>query len=192
MTRTAVVLILLSVTVALPGCLGDAGGIDQTAGPTGQDPGDGSWETRTRAIDWQGNTGTWACAPAGPNTCAGTGLQDRDSWLPIEPEGQGHRIELTLTWQALSPVTEELAISVAAYTSCGDGCYSSTGAYGEAVGPSPLGLELDDIPLDGQAVGYIVYVDGGRWLHEDPVLLGGDHHQPFHVQGTLTTWAPVP
>lgn len=191
MRRTTILLSLALAAVALSGCLGDQGSTGRLA-PTSDQPSappDG-WTRETTPIDWEGNLGTWACAPMGANTCGGTGLGDGDSWHPIEPGGRGQRIALTLTWEPSSPLTEELTLSVAPYTSCGDGCYSTSGGYAAVDGPSPLVLDLEDIALEGEQLGYIIYVDGATWIQEDPVFAGASHHQPFHVEGTLTTLVP--
>lgn len=181
---------LALTAVTLTGCLaGDTAGIDPLA-PTGQTPGEAG-DLETVPIDWEGNLGTWGCAPMGPNTCGGTSLGDQDSWHPIEPDGQGRSIELTLTWDATSPLTEELDLSVAPYTSCGDGCYATSQPHATVTGTSPVELEVHDIGLDGEQLGYVIYVDGTLWLHEDPLLFAASHHQPFHVEGTLTTVAPA-
>ncbi len=191
MRSTTIPLALMLATGALAGCIGAPGTTSDLAPASDQaaQPPDG-WTEATTPIDWDGNLGSWACAPMGPKTCGGTGLGDRDSGHPIEPDGRPQRIELTLSWTALSPLTEELTLSVAPYTSCGEGCYSTSGGYDPVQGGSPLTLELDDIALEGEQLGYMIYVDGATWIHEGPVLTGASHHQPFHVEGTLTTWVP--
>ncbi len=190
-SRASTMAMVVALTiVAMTGCLAGGTSNDDALAPTGQ-PADDVGRLETVPIDWEGNLGTWACAPMGPNACAGTTLGDQDSWHPVDPEGDGRSLALILTWQALSPLTEELSLTVAPYTSCGDGCYGTAQPYATVTGASPVDLELDDIGLEGEQLGYVIYVDGPLWVHEDPVLLGASHHQPFHVEGTLTTLVPA-
>lgn len=133
-------------------------------------------------VEWHGKTGAYACIPSGPYSCISFfSLAQSDSSMEIEARDG----TLTLTWDAATPATEQLVLSVYSIERCGERCWSSTGNYYHRVeGGSPLELSLDPVEL-AEEESLIVYVQQPRTPTPPPVYGFVSLEQEFHVTGEV-------
>lgn len=207
MTRFFVLLMLLLVPIGA-GCLG--GSDDAVApasteegaassGPTGADAaaqtevpatdgeaaaeGAGEPAFVAQPLDWDGKLPVAFCAPTGPSSCSGMGLTPGDNWHELDVSALGGGT-LTLSWEAMTPLTSNLILMVFSSESCGDGCRSSTSTYHEmASGTSPVSLTLPAATLaEGETLS--VYVRPERVI-PPPVVGYVSVEQEFSVDGEL-------
>ena len=142
-----------------------------------------------------GRIGTNACVPAGPNFCVGlpAGTPSENTLTRLAYNGAPTHVEATLTWDALTPATEEMYVAVVAARSCGDGCYEwDEGAFAAlASGASPLVLSAADVTL---REGEMLYMEVGpvSALPTAPGLFYYlDVEQPFEVEGNVVALVPA-
>jgi hypothetical protein len=114
-------------------------------------------------------------------------LTARASVFDTGVAGPLSRIDLTLTWEAASPLTEEMYLTAFA---CKVPCESAedVGEHVIASGPSPVVFDLHDFPLAADQTLY-VKVDSKGLVPLFYATVATD--QPFHVEGTLTP-GPAP
>lgn len=175
---------------------------NQTATPTpdgaGQGPANTTQENTTganeaslerRNVSFEGQLGAEvvACGPAG---CAGTftcvaavcqqPVSDprTERSFPVDHEAPVQEVNATLTWDPVSPVTEELRFGLA--WSCEDGC---TFEYVE--GASPLTIEMADLGITSDLSIFVWTPDQGP--DNDPTTLHATHDQPFTIEGQVAT-----
>lgn len=124
-------------------------------------------------------TGVGACVPV---FCYGVGAPSEGSdWFEPELEGNLTAVDLTLTWSATTPATEELLLGIAYETE--DEMYD----WVYATGASPLVLSKSGLDIPAERI-YAIYVNAFRCAG-DAVYGCASAEQPFSIEGTLTTLA---
>lgn len=147
-------------------------------------------EPTTTPVDWDGRLGTGFCAPAGVGGCFGFTFNG-ESWVDVRVTGVLD-FDLTLEWDAATPATAQLELSVISVESCGDGCWSSTQTYRESVkGTSPLSLADLGVQL-AEDERLVIMVDSTLETPPGPVYGNAHPDQAFHLVGTLTMAPPAP
>lgn len=145
---------------------------------------------RIAPFAFEGNTGTWACAPSGPDSCTGlpTGVDSENTFAPLEYEGNASAVTAMLTWTASTPATDTMYISVFAVRSCGEGCFEATEESYWAVveGVSPLALDATGIELAPEETLYI-HVGVASHTPQPPVPFFYGVDQAFSLEGTVTS-----
>lgn len=187
--------LLVAALVLTAGCLGGTPqGDEEPAAPAGgeeAEPGEDAPQAASpspapapvnRSVDWEGTLATTVCAPNGPDGCSGY-TTGGERFHELDLDGGFEAASLTLTWDARTPLVEELSISVTNVSSCGDGCRLLL-HVATAEGPSPLTLDVDDLGLPANAT-VALTVDVPRQT-PSPVYAIVSHPQPFHVRGTVT------
>lgn len=185
----ALVLALLAAGCVGVGTTDDEGGVQAQATDDGDgSPGGLAWEE----VAFEGRLGAEATACslvacAGTFTCApeafcGTPVRDPrvDRSFEVDHDGPVERVNLTLTWDAVSPVTEELRFGLS--WDCDDGC-----DYEYVEGSAPLALEETDLDVEGDLYTWVWTPDQSP--EEDPVVLHVTHDQPFAIEGAVGTAA---
>lgn len=142
----------------------------------------------TTPLAWDGSLGAGVCAPAGPGACFGGTFTKQSRVLPIEAPGAPARFAATVTWTASSPLTNELFVVLARTKSCGDGCFEGQNLGTPASGPSPLTLEVGDLPALAEDEFLAVFVSQGR-LTPEPVYAYARAPQDFHLEGSVVSMA---
>jgi hypothetical protein len=141
----------------------------------------------TTPLAWDGSIGTAACAPSGPDACAGLSLTESDASFDLDVPGVPKKVSATLTWTPASPLTEKLRASVYLSKSCGDGCTEGS-LLGEAVeGASPLAIGMD-LPTAGEGEWISIVVSQPR-LTPSPVYAIARIDQAFHLEGAAESLA---
>lgn len=146
---------------------------------------------RWHAVSFEGQLGVEAtvCGPVGcvgTFTCVAftfceTPAQDPrvDRYVEIELDQQIEQVNLTLTWDAVSPATEELRLGLS--WACGqDGC-----TYVYVEGPSPLVLEQTGFDGEEEVAAWVWTPDQGP--EDDPTVVQATHDQPFSIDGAVAT-----
>ncbi len=142
-------------------------------------------EPRITPVNWDGSTGTGFCAPAGPSSCSGTSMGgNRFTLIQVSGNMTG---EVTLTWDATTPLAQTLDFAVMVATACGSSCYSSEGADGWALasGESPLVISFDFTSDEGKVLAFSVRQP--MLPTPSPVYGYVSIDQPFHVEGIVTS-----
>lgn len=144
---------------------------------------------RAVPFTWDGSTRARACLPSGQNSCMGPGVPvDADDLKATGLAGRAAAV-INVTWEAQTPLGEELEASLWAAETCGDGCWQSVGDIGAtARGTSPLTLTLDEVTLPAGAT-LVITVSHVRLPTPDPTYAVVGPGQAFHVEGTLYTAA---
>lgn len=154
----------VGLAVVLAGCSDGsgaaAGGATATGAPAGPAPaGDQAGlppadapaaerdDTATTPIHIEGSTAVGACAVVQCHY-----EMTDTAFTTLEPAG-GLRLSGTLTWDAVSPTSEELTLYVPTLV---DGESHWEPGYPSASGPSPLAFDLDLAGLGGVSLGLIV------------------------------------
>lgn len=144
-------------------------------------------------FSFEGKTGTWVCAPDGPNSCRGlpVGSDSSNTFAPLEYEGTAEAADVTLTWSAATPATSEMYLVLFAIRSCGDGCFEwDSDTYFQGImGPSPLTLSASDIKLGANETLYL-HVSTVDMTPPLPVVYGYSLEQAFSVEGTVSALVP--
>lgn len=119
--------------------------------------------------------GTFTCV--GPPLC-GTPVRDPrvDRSFEVEHTGPVEEANLTLTWDAVSPVTEQLRFGIA--WDCEDDC-----SYEYVEGTSPLSLELSRLDIEGDLYAWVWTPD--QSTEDDPIVVHTTHDQPFEIEGAV-------
>lgn len=136
---------------------------------------------------FDGSLGSAICAPAGPNSCVGGPLptHERNFWKKLEVPGTITEVDVTLTWEAATPTTEQLHFGIGRVRSCGDSCVEGENAIDMVTGPSPLVLQ-----------GALAPLQEGEWYEiaafeapftPDPVYMWAHPDQPFRIEGTIVS-----
>ena len=198
--------VLLLFVVLLSGCLdqeptesldagtgsgtasgGDGGAGDGTTGAgaggaTGAGSADvaGAWEEH--AVLLEGTTHTAACLPSPGGGCSGPILLDGTDDLATILGATEARVSVTLSWDDRAPGLDDLRVVLAAYTSCGDGCYAYR-PLEEASGDAPVTLESEAHVLDGNETGFLLAVRDADPVVGSPVLLDAQHQRAFTLDG---------
>lgn len=128
-----------------------------------------SWDLED--VSWDGDVGTHDCINP-PGTCIvgsmgpPTDPQSDDAVIFITNTRGAADLagNLTLTWSATSPLTQEIYVTVRTYSGCPDDCREED-VLDAVTGPSPLLIPLDALRLeDGRTLGFLFRpapVDGG-------------------------------
>lgn len=190
---------LLVVAVLLAGCLAPATDVTPSATntslpPTGVDLApandtaalaaapEASTEA-TVALAWDGNTGTFVCAPDGVGSCRGMELARPDAVHVPGLPGRATGVTLTVTWTPATPTTLELGAVAGAFEPCGGSCWTWTEAAATR-GASPLVLEAPDLALaPGETLGFLVYTPCA--VAAPPLFACADVDQAFHVEAAI-------
>lgn len=134
----------------------------------------------------EGNTynGVFACAAV---TCQGSDLPTSGSgetWFEPKLDGKLVGADLTLTWTAATPLTEELLLGIAYEKDDGEMDWIV------ATGPSPLVLSESGLDLPAETVKF-VYVNPYKCQGGPvPVIACYGVEQAFTIEGTLATVIP--
>lgn len=139
---------------------------------------------RVEPVAYEGRTGRWACLPDGPSSCRGADLGVAgENAMFVVPLAGVTRLEGALAWDAATPATERLTLSLVVLTPCGEGC-NAWETLTTAAGPSPLALETDVPPLPpGGALGLRVE---HALVEDPPVLVRVSLDQAFAFAGEAT------
>lgn len=177
MTRR--LLLLLAFVTLTAGCVGSAG---DAAGPAseGEAASDAQPIRRVIPVSEEGtyDARVQACS-SDVGSCATPVAMDDERRFAFAPEGNVTSLELTMRWDPVSPLMEELRFGVTW------GCGSEEGCLGSQVadGASPLSLALDGVDM-----GRDLLVWAWRSPNaQDPARVYATHEQPFHVEGEIGT-----
>lgn len=195
--RTSTIAIALAAALLITGGIGLAVAGDETpdaASPTAStSPAEGSEAELPEAfaVDWIGNLANSACVPSGEHSCRGVTVSDADDVRETHIDADVAEVDLTMTWNAHTPVTEELELSLVSGEEkrCGDGTCSSFYHLETVTGTSPLTIQADDLDIrDGHTLWIVV--DSPQEL-PDPLYSDLEHEQSFQVEGTIQPLAAV-
>lgn len=202
MRSLTVPLVIVLAVVPLAGCLGGSSGqptgdtlpdnasgdpVPANSSAALDDPQAGSNDTRIEAVevDWTGSLTAGVCVPSPLGGCTGADAPGSDRRRVPGLPGDPVTVNLTLTWQASAPTTEELSLTVSAVheTSCGDSCTAWYHNHTQSVqGTSPLSLEVDGFEVQSHEEFTITVADTG----DLPVGYGYARlDQSFEVTGTV-------
>lgn len=161
--------LMIAAALALAGCVdGATEPLDAAASETAL-PGTMAIQTPF-AKDGSIAPGAYVCPVV---TCVGVEPSDRVWDLSFAGTLVG--LNLTLTWEATTPATEELVLGI------GHGSADARD-YDMVSGPSPLALALDGLNLTGEDE-VSVFV----WMEQPVPVAGLTTPQDFHVEGALAT-----
>lgn len=133
---------------------------------------DGSMSLHATLCEWE-NAGTCVMVPPGAEL--------DNSHMPMLP-GPPSAGTLTLTWEASSPLTEELVLVVMAMLETDEGMEHAF-AF-SAAGTSPVEVAFSDADVPPEAM---VHLWVGPPSHlPDPLWGAATTEQAFHVEGTFT------
>ena len=151
--------------------------------------------TQEIPFSWHGRILLTACVPQGPNVCGpGIDLMDPamggETFQTVAMDADAFGVNLTMSWDASTLLTEDMDFAVLRQVPCGSGCRAAYGVGLDATGPSPLVLSTE-VPVDMEEDGI------GAWISVDvpslPIPLYGKlgAWQEFRVEGTLSTYRAV-
>jgi hypothetical protein len=133
-------------------------------------------------VDWEGQLDNDACLPSGLHSCRGTSVGEADERHDTGITGSAEDAELELRWEANTPDTDELEISLASAGSCGGSCFTWS-TIAETSGTSPLTLTAGDLSIDeGQSLWILVDRPDPT---PDPLYADVHTSQDFHVTGEI-------
>ncbi len=179
-TTHALLIGLLLATALLAGCIGTG---DETALEANEAPsGDATEQTREVPYSQSGSleTALGVCvagAGIGTNACQGN-IEIHET----DPTGVVEKAELTLTWEPLTPLTQELGITLA--WGCDDQGDCKTDW---ASGTSPVELTVDGVDAPGKV--YIAVWNGATGTEEAYVT--HTTSQDYQIEGTFTSLVPA-
>lgn len=186
--------VALASLVFLSGCFsGTTSTVPQTETPSIGTEASGSTDSlqvpeppplppRIVPVQYEGTVGASVCLPSGPNACEGTGVpfdgQENNPYALEEPVVV-RAVDLTLTWDSLTPSTERLSLII------GQSEGNAFLGVASVTGSSPLSLTLDDVEWgdEPRQVGFYVHVPSSS---PPPVVLIASLPQDFSVTGELT------
>lgn len=173
----------LLLVAGLSGCIGNTNSEeDLQAGSADPNPSAPTPGTSTQEIPFQ-QEGSFPLYTVDANL-VGVTLNLNDQGHEVFEVPTNNTIQtanLTMTWEAASPVMEELGLAVA--WDCGDGsnCQSEL-----TVGASPLDLSVEDVGEDEKA--YVLVFAPRHGTGQANVRVS--HAQDFQVEGTFTVLVP--
>lgn len=124
-----------------------------------------------------------ACPPVG---CIGPGVGGQERLWETDVAGDLAAVELTMTWEASSPLMEELALGI---FTCGEVCESDADIIASeyAFGTSPLVLSLAGFPVGPGETLYVFASPPGR----TPLVYSAvTTPQAFLIEGAFTLAEP--
>ncbi len=175
--RYALGLMIVLLAAPLAGCIGDTG--EQLDAASSDE--DASLEETTIPFDGEGSfpLGVGVCTVAGEvsvNACSASNVL-----LERQPAGTVQAVDLEVTWDAGTPLMEELGVTFA--WACEDqaGCETEW-----ATGSSPLGLSVEGVEAPGSV--YVLVWTPSHGISEAYV----DYSTPqdVAVSGTFTSLVP--
>lgn len=154
--------------------------VESTTNETTPDP-------RSVPVAWDGRKPTYleACLPQVPDDLACRALGGGYAVSHVFPAGNLTWADLTLTWQASSPLTRELRFSVFAASTCGPDCDTWERVSPWAVGPSPLVVQSPLDATQNATVRGAIVVAPLLYAVPPHLYVAATTDQLFHVQGTL-------
>lgn len=189
----ALAMALLSASVVLAGCADDGTAQDpsgaaqpdlaEQADAAAQPAGPGATASPTPAawtetpVRIEGSTAVGACA----SVCH---YEMTDTAFSVLTPDQGVRLAGTLTWEAVSPTSEQLTLYVPTFIG---GEYHWEPGYPSASGPSPLAFDLDLTGLGGVPLGLIV--GNGVATGTPAGVVAAQTPQAFLLEAVYTTAA---
>jgi hypothetical protein len=135
-------------------------------------------------VAWDGALPPLLCAPSGPNSCMGASAPAAGENHFVARDPAAWSGNLTLQWEAMTPVTETLAFGLLFYEKCGATCWQSVGGSVMVSGQSPLVLAVESLEAPASAEGLWLFVHEPR-LTPDPVYAVASPGQEFRVAGRL-------
>lgn len=182
---------LLTVAAAAAGCSDGSGRDaprDVAAGPstgslnlTVDEP-----SIEVLPVAWEGNLGTWGGACTDGAGCVFQQVEGDTTDLVLERPGTNLTgANLTLTWTAASPATEELGFAIMVMATC-DGCESPMEEWVEGASPLTLALADLDLALDADHVIHVYVYNAQGGVDAGVAWAGGTPDQAFAVAGDLT------
>jgi hypothetical protein len=150
------------------------------------DPDESDDQASAVPVHWEGHLANTACVETIAGECEGVRAGTVDERQEIPVQGNLTDGDLTMTWDAQTPDTRELAITLETRSreDCGDGCFSWTyGIHARAEGTSPVTLTVDEIDLEEDATMELVVepAPGGS----DTSTVHAHTSQDFEVHGQL-------
>lgn len=68
---------------------------------------------RSFSFEYEGTTGLWGCWPSGPGSCVGgPGVPPENTFQMQHHQGTPLGVNVTVTWSAASPLTDELSLRI--------------------------------------------------------------------------------
>jgi hypothetical protein len=159
-------------------------GADMTT--TGQDA---TPEPLVFDVAFDGSLGRDVCAPMGPNACVGVGelsTQSQNDLILEAPGSTRWDYDLTVTWDAATPLMQDLELHVLSMESCGDGCITGSSTDGPAAGTSPL-TGSGTVTLAENETGLWVWVILPRQT-PSPVYARIQTEMDFRLEGTAVAY----